>query len=108
LGGALRRFWLVHGHWSEGQSFLRRALAGSEGVTVSAQVKALSAAAHLTLKQGDYDQGEALAKESLVLYRELGDTAGIALSLYLLGSVSWLRGNYVAARSLTEESLALW
>ena len=108
LGGALRRFWLVHGHWSEGQRFLRRALAGSEGVTVSVRVKALSAAAHLALKQVDYDQGKALAEESLVLYRELGDTAGIALSLYLLGSITWLKGTYAVARSLTEESLALW
>jgi predicted ATPase/serine/threonine protein kinase/DNA-binding CsgD family transcriptional regulator len=106
--GALRQLWLAHGHYSEGRSFLRRALAGSEGVTASVRAKALSAAAHLAVKQCDYDQGGALAEESLLLYRELGDTVGIALSLYLLGSVAWLRGNYAAARSLTEESSALW
>ncbi len=108
LGGALRRFWLEHGHWSEGQSFLRQALVGSEGITVPVRAKALSAAAHLALKQGVYAQGGALAEESLLLYRELGDTAGIAFSLYLLGNVAWLKGNYAAARSLTGEALACW
>lgn len=108
LGGALRQFWLVHGHYSEGRSELSRALVGSEGVAASIHAKALSAAAHLAVKQGDYDQAGTLAEESLRLYRELGDSAGIALSLSLLGSVAWLRGNYAAARSLIEESLALW
>jgi hypothetical protein len=31
LGGALRRFWQMHGHLEEGQLFLARALAASEG-----------------------------------------------------------------------------
>ncbi len=108
LGGALRQFWLVRGQWSEGRNFLKRALAGSEGVAASVRVKALSAAAHLALRQGNYNQGGALAGESLVLCRELGDAACIAFSLYLLGNVAWLKGNYAAARSLTGEALALF
>src|SRR6266571_7626136 len=47
LGGALRRFWIVHGHWSEGRNFLERALAESKGVPASVQVKALVTAANL-------------------------------------------------------------
>jgi predicted ATPase/DNA-binding CsgD family transcriptional regulator/tetratricopeptide (TPR) repeat protein len=109
LGGALRRFWLEHGHWSEGQNFLKRALVGSQEVTPPVRGKALCAAAQLALVQrSDYDQAEAQAQESLALYRELADTTGIALSLSLLGNLAWLRGNYAAARSLTEEALALW
>ncbi len=108
LGGALRQFWLVHGYWSEGRNFLKRALAGSEGVAASVRVKALSAAAHLALRQGNYNQGGALAGESLVLCKELGDAACIAFSLYLLGNVAWLKGDYAAARLLTGESLALF
>jgi predicted ATPase/DNA-binding CsgD family transcriptional regulator len=108
LGGALRQFWLVRGYWSEGQNFLQRALAESEGVTVSVRAKALNAAANLALKQCNYEQGEALAEKSLALYRKLGDTAGLALALSLLGVVIWLKGNYAAAHSLTEEALALF
>jgi predicted ATPase/DNA-binding CsgD family transcriptional regulator len=108
LGGALRRFWLEHGHWSEGQNFLKRALVGSKEVTPTVRGKALCAAAQFALVRSDYDQAEAQAQESLALYRELADTTGIALSLSLLGNLAWLRGNYAAARSLTEEALALW
>ena len=53
LGGALRRFWEVRGHWSEGWNFLERALAGSKGVAVPVQVKALKAAAHLAYVRSD-------------------------------------------------------
>src|SRR5207248_11529845 len=84
LGGALRRFWMIHGHYSEGRNFLERALAGSEGVVTSVRVKALNAAATLVNIQGDTARAGVLAQESLVLSRELGDTPGIAFSLYLL------------------------
>jgi ATP/maltotriose-dependent transcriptional regulator MalT len=48
-----------------------------------------------------------LCNESLALYRALGDQPGIALSLYLLGSVAWTKGNMLAARTLAEECLAI-
>jgi predicted ATPase/class 3 adenylate cyclase/DNA-binding CsgD family transcriptional regulator len=108
LGGALLRFWEVRGHWSEGWSFLERTLAGSKGVAMPAQVKALKAAAHLAFVRSDTDRAEALYEEILARCRELGDTAGIALSLRLLGAIATLRGNLAVAYSLTEEALALF
>ncbi|TMD51901.1 MAG: tetratricopeptide repeat protein, partial [Chloroflexi bacterium] len=108
LAGALQWFWEVRGHWSEGQNYLERALAGSKGVAVPVQVKALKAAAHLAYVQRDTDRAEALSEESLARYRELGDTAGIALSLRLLGVLAWSKFNFVEAISLTEESLTLF
>ncbi|SRR6266699_1196301 len=108
LGGALRRFWLVRGNWSEGRTFLERALAGGEGTVTSSRVKALKAAAGLTVYQADTDRGEALCQESLTLCRELGDTEGVAYALYLLGYVAWLRSNLAAARPLLEQALVLW
>jgi predicted ATPase/DNA-binding CsgD family transcriptional regulator len=110
LGGALRRFWQMHGHLKEGQTFLEQALAASEGVEVSkqARAKALIAAGTLASVLTDYTRAEVWCQQSLVLFRELGDQSGIALSLYLLGVVPWMRGDFVAARSLTEEALALF
>jgi ATP/maltotriose-dependent transcriptional regulator MalT len=107
LGGALRVFWVVHGHISEGRHFLERALAASEGSEASVRAKALNVAGHLAIIQSDYEHAEPLCKESLALYRELEDQPGIAFSLFLLGSVSWTQGNMVAARTLTEEALAI-
>ena len=110
LGGALRRFWQMHGHLNEGQIFLERALSASEGngVSARARAKALIAAGTLASIQNDYDRTEAYCRQSLVLFRELGDQPGIALSLYLLSVIPWMKGDTVAARSLTEEALTLF
>jgi len=107
LGGALRGFWRVHGHISEGRNFLEHALAAREGSAAFVQAKALLAAATLAYIQGDYERAEALCKESLALYRELEDLPGIAHSLHELGLVSSTRGDIATARSLLAESLAL-
>ena len=106
LSGALLRFWEARGHWKEGRAFLERALAGGEGIATSSRTKALKAAASLALYQADTDRGEALCEESLALCRELGDTEGIAHTLYLLGLVAWQRNDLAAVRSLFEEALA--
>ncbi len=110
LGGALRRFWQMHGHLDEGQSFLARALAASEGIEVSlrARAKALIAAGTLASTQNDYDRTETYCRQSLALFRELGDQQGTALSLYLLSIVPWMKGDSIAARSMAQEALALF
>ncbi len=107
LGGALRVFWVVHGHISEGRHFLERALAASEGSEASVRAKALNVAGHLAIIQSDYERAEPLCKESLALYRELEDQPGIAFSLFLLGSLAWTQGDMAAARTMTEEALAI-
>jgi len=108
LGIALERFWVVRGHRNEGLAFLERALVESAEVATDLRAKALLAAARLAFIQSHYDQGEALALESLALFRELGDRRGIALSLDRLGMAAWRRGDFRAARVLMEEDLALF
>jgi predicted ATPase/DNA-binding CsgD family transcriptional regulator len=108
LGAALTRFWMIRGYYGEGRNILERALARSEGIGGTIRAKALSAVATLVNIQGDTDRSETLVQESLTLYRELGDTVGIANALYLLGHVCWLRGNFAEAGSLLEEALALF
>ncbi len=109
LGGALLRFWEVRGHWSEGWNFLEWARVGGKAGALPAQVKVLMAAAYLLdhLKN-DTDQAQALYAESLVRYRELADTAGIAQALLLLGEIASRRGNFALASSETKEALALF
>jgi predicted ATPase/DNA-binding CsgD family transcriptional regulator len=112
LGGALRRFWVVHGYISEGRNFLERALTvgmplASTRIGASVQAKALIVAANLAFIQSDYERAEPLFQESLALYRELEDQPGVAFALSLLGSVAWTKGDMAAARTLTEEALAI-
>ena len=107
LGAALRRFWLMHGHLSEGRSFLEQALTARHGIVASVRVKALLAAASLAVFVDDTERAERLCEESLRLCRELGDRAGIAFSLYLLGLLASTTGNPTTARMRTEQALAL-
>ncbi len=113
LGGALRSFWVVHGHISEGRNFLERALAAvgvssaHTQIKASVRAKALIVAANLAFVQSDYERAEPLFKASLALYRELEDQPGIAFALSLLGSLAWAQGDMAAARSMTEEALAI-
>ena len=110
LAGTLRRFWQMHGHLHEGQTYLERVLATSEGVVVSTQARAtaLIAAGTLAATQSDFDRVERYCRQSLALFRTLEDQPGIALSLFLLGVVPLMKNDSVGARSLTEEALALF
>jgi predicted ATPase/class 3 adenylate cyclase len=108
LGGTLRQFWYMRSYFSEGRDFLERALSRSDGVAASVRAKALFAATRLNVSLGSLDRAEALCKECLALYRELGDAAGIASSLHLLAAIAWGRGNLALARLQEEESLALF
>jgi non-specific serine/threonine protein kinase len=107
LASALAEFWRIRGYDSEGQTFLEQALAACEGVTTSVRAKILRAAGRMAIYQNDYERTEALCEESLVLFRELGDTQGIAHSLHYLGWAAREKGNLTVAAPLVEEALAL-
>ncbi len=107
LVAALHRFWFSHGHFSEGRTFLERALAASAGVTTVRRAKALVVAADLAYSHGDAQQAEALAEESLALSRSLGDGLGIARALGQLGRLAGITYESARARALLEESVAL-
>jgi predicted ATPase/class 3 adenylate cyclase len=108
LCAALMNFWEIRGYFREGQSFLERALAASKKVVAAVRVEAIFGAGFLALVQGDDARAEALLEESLALFRNIGDKAGMAKSLRILGSLAGERNGYTLARALLEESLTLY
>ena len=58
--------------------------------------------------QGDYDRAAALWEESLALFRDLGDTIGIAYSYGNLGLVADAQDDYERAIASYEQALALF
>jgi predicted ATPase/DNA-binding CsgD family transcriptional regulator len=107
LGKALERFWIIGGHVKEGRDLLEQALKRSQAVSSSVRGNALCILATLARYQGDFHSAAATCEESLALFRELGDPAGMTNSLYRLGYVAWMRGDADAARMYYEESLAI-
>jgi predicted ATPase/class 3 adenylate cyclase len=106
FGATLREFWLVRGFYSEGRAFLEQALSQCAGASTSARASALAAAAILAEWLGEFHRPEEMWQESLGLYRELGDTRGIASSLRGL-SVLVQGTNITVAIALQEESVTL-
>ncbi len=107
FGTALRSFWQVRGYFNEGRTFLKRLLAESEGSQPARRARALNDAVLLAVSQGDHDGAEALCQENLLLCRELGDDSAIARTLYLLGWITNLKGNFAMAHARLSESLTL-
>ncbi len=109
LCAALYWFWSVRGHLGEGRQWLGRALLNSEHVAKAVRAKALNAAGALAYNEDEHEQGEVLCTESLLLYRELGDVHGCAVSLYWLGQAAcWTKHDYVLASTYAEEALHLF
>jgi predicted ATPase/DNA-binding SARP family transcriptional activator len=108
LGGAVHRFWVQRGYWTEGRKRLNGlvALAGAT-VRLPVRAKALHAMGMLAWCQGANDEAHRHFEEGLAICRELGDLPGVASSFYALGNVAIVRGNDAQARSLFEESLAI-
>ena len=110
LSSALLRFWSIRGYWSEGQRWLRAALAmqpSSQG-SMPARAKALYAAGELAFSQHDHAEADHLLAESVALYRDLGDGHGLAGSLGRLGFLKHIQGEPASAYlPLMEECQAL-
>jgi predicted ATPase/transcriptional regulator with XRE-family HTH domain len=105
---ALNDFWLMHGYGLEGQAFLEQALPLRTGVNASVQVQVLSYAAYMAYGVDDLERAETLGGEGLSLSRELGDRAGVAHCLSLLGSAARDKGRYLLAAARLEEAAELF
>jgi predicted ATPase/transcriptional regulator with XRE-family HTH domain len=106
LAGAIWKFWLTHGHISEGRHWLEMALS-VPGAQTAIRAQALSGAGNLAHSCGDYAAARRFYEESLGMRRELGDKQGVASALNNLSLVAHSQGNFAQVEALQEESLAL-
>jgi predicted ATPase len=107
LARVVWRFWWQRGYLSEGRARLEALLAGASGEAPALRAGALSAMGNLAWAQDDLEQAALLHEQSLVLYREIQDPHGIAISLNNLALVARDQGAYERGVALLEQSLAL-
>jgi predicted ATPase/class 3 adenylate cyclase len=115
FGRALWWFWYLHGYLSEGRRWLETAMnldleacPDNSPLTSPERAEALRCAGALARWQGDFAQAVAMLTESVTMWREIGDKAGLAWALNSLGAAVHDQGNYTWARNFNEESLALY
>ena len=86
IPAAMAQFLYVQGRWQDGIALHQIAVTAARNAGDQAgQVRALSPLIHMQMMIGDYTNARASLNQSLTLERELGDRAGEAESLLLLG-----------------------
>jgi tetratricopeptide (TPR) repeat protein len=111
LASALRWFWSLRGHVSEGRGWLDRALANPAAPRAgAARAKALYAVGSLTHWHGETMPARALVEESVGQWRTLGPVGqnGLAHALTILGIIVRRLGEPARARSLHGEAIMLF
>ncbi len=73
LAGALKDFWFVRGHLSEGRAWLERALAAVPTASPALRSRALRGVSRFAFSQGAYADARDLGLVALELAREVGD-----------------------------------
>jgi len=104
---ALSKFWWTRGYRREGLQWLERGLAGNGSLSPAVKAKALNRAGFLKRDLGDYDGAVGMLLDSLALWWEIGDRAGIAFSLDKLGTTVMRQGDYKTATAMLEQALEL-
>ncbi len=107
LGYALWWFWYIRGYLTEGRDWLAKVLATSSRAPTVLRARVLNGAGRLACEQGDYAVATSLHKESMAIYRELGDKRGIASQLNNLGIVASHQGSHATAGLLYEQGLVI-
>ena len=106
LAGTAWRFWEVRGYLTEGRRWLMRLLQGG-GAATPARARALDAAGHLAILQGDQAAGVPLIRDSLRLAIQLGDRPVQANAYHSLGLAAQYRLAYLEAEEMHAASLQL-
>jgi predicted ATPase/serine/threonine protein kinase len=109
LGAALFRFWEQRDHLTEGRETLNRMLAlPAAAAPTRLRARALYSASLLSDIQGEFEIAHTLGRETHRLYRELGDTQGVASASIILAFQAQRLGRYAEAVSLFRDTVALW
>jgi len=107
LAGALTWFWFIHGHWSEGRTWLEGALTREHAAPRAIRPTGISGAACFAWRQGDSARATQLGERGLALCRALDDKVNSVWMLMWLGIVALRQMQRARAEELIEEGVAL-
>ena len=105
--GALTWFWFLHGHWSEGRTWLEGALTREHEAPRAIRPTGISGAACFAWRQGDNARATQLGERGLALCRALDDKVNSVWMLMWLGIVALRQMQHERAEELIEEGVAL-
>ncbi|TQJ11310.1 ATP-binding protein [Kribbella jejuensis] len=105
LCSALGWVWMLGGYLAESRARHEEVVAAA-GTTASPELAAcLRGLSNLLLVQGEIERAHEVTTRSLQLARDLGDPAGVAFGLTVLGSVQRAQGDLEAARTTLTDAV---
>jgi predicted ATPase/class 3 adenylate cyclase len=107
LVGLAGRFWLLRGHFQEGLDWITSALERAPTGSIGARAQALRRASSLQGELGRAAEHDASLRQSVALFEEAGDEAGLADALMAYGDSVREDGRLGQARTLLERAVAL-
>lgn len=108
LAAAIRSFWVVRGHLTEGRSWLETVQGKvSNEISPAIRFKLIVALAWLARSQGDYETARKAYLVGLTESEKDGDKPQIALFNRGLGVVAFEQNDFVLARKFFEDGLAI-
>jgi tetratricopeptide (TPR) repeat protein len=107
LAAANWLFWFMRGHLRQGRQQYEALLARKEELPAFLRARVLTGCAAMAWLQRDLERTRVVSEEGLSLFKEVGDTEGIAISLHHLGIVHSNQGEPGKAKVLYEEMLDL-
>ena len=111
LGTAIGHFWHVHGHHSEGRSWLAKLLAAADAADDNRvlRAKTLNTLSMLAWFQGERRAALLQQQEGLKLWQELGEAGnGLAMAKRNLAMAQYALGDFSAAQANIAESVRLF
>ena len=107
LAAAMRTFWILHSHLTEGRKWLETALERSDDAPSALRFKLLHGLGQAAMYQGDTETARKMYEESLAVSKAAGDKRQIALSNRGLGALAKQQGDFTTARKFIEEGLKI-
>jgi predicted ATPase/DNA-binding SARP family transcriptional activator len=107
IAGQLGRYAYLRGRYQEVRELMDQAVAVGPAAPPQLRAKALYGSGRLAHLQCDYAPAVRRLDAALLIYRAVGDSAGIAACLQALGSVAREQGRYVRSAQLHAEGLEL-
>jgi predicted ATPase/DNA-binding SARP family transcriptional activator len=107
LVAATWRFFSLRGYLAEGRGMVEDCLELDTGEKSELRAYVAAGGTSIALSQGDLDDAQHFAEESLRLYEKYGDARRHSGALRDLGAVHWLQGDGARALAFASEALRL-
>ena len=102
---ALWRFWLLHGHLTEGRQWMEKVLTLDLSPTTP-RADVLRILSDFCASQGDYKRAQTCEEESMEISKVLNDEEGMFSSMAGLATLAGMQGNFSQAGDLLEQAIA--